>query len=330
MLEELATGSGSSPLARGTPPAFAVARRSGRFIPARAGNTTTGRGSPRGTTVHPRSRGEHSPTSCGIRSSSGSSPLARGTPRSGLGGQPLIRFIPARAGNTGVRIASARSRPVHPRSRGEHEYVTGADLAPHGSSPLARGTQLELVRLPHQVRFIPARAGNTSRGAGRSTGRSVHPRSRGEHQYIKSQAAQDIGSSPLARGTHARPPRQQEVLRFIPARAGNTSVSPSSFSKPAVHPRSRGEHSRSNVSKRSNAGSSPLARGTRLVRRPHRRVLRFIPARAGNTQRRGRPRDPPTVHPRSRGEHPKASTIPTSTTGSSPLARGTPVVGHGG
>ncbi len=76
-------------------------------------------------------------------------------------------------------------------------------------------------------------------------------------------------------------------------------------------------------------GSSPRARGTRATCRRScgrgaRGRNRFIPAGAGNTIPVPPCRDPTTVHPRGRGEHVFASATKTSTTGSSPRARGTP------
>jgi hypothetical protein len=52
-------------------------------------------------------------------------------------------------------------------------------------------------------RFIPARAGNTSRAFHQSRARTVHPRSRGEHEGLGSSPNLWAGSSPLARGTQA-------------------------------------------------------------------------------------------------------------------------------
>ena len=70
-------------------------------------------------------------------------------------------------------------------------------------------------------------------------------------------------------------------------------------------------------------GSSPLARGTRVLGRRRRGPRRFIPARAGNTRspRTRTARIP--VHPRSRGEHNANGTTVLEADGSSPLARGT-------
>ena len=73
---------GSSPLARGTRELIDHRGQRLRLIPARAGNTGYGESRPRAPQAHPRSRGEHpTPTARSI-SGGGSSPLARGTPKS--------------------------------------------------------------------------------------------------------------------------------------------------------------------------------------------------------------------------------------------------------
>ena len=71
-------------------------------------------------------------------------------------------------------------------------------------------------------------------------------------------------------------------------------------------------------------GSSPLARGTRLVN-PHGAAHgRFIPAGAGNTQGGLHGAHAVAVHPRWRGEHISTTLLDMRSAGSSPLARGTP------
>ena len=263
--------SGPSPLARGTHPDNWWDGTLTRFIPARAGNTSAPAAKWPAPTVHPRSRGEHILGDTDSEEPDGSSPLARGThvhcrrgsevrrepythpvvpirasvPRGGCGppdSRPP-RFIPARAGNTGTGSPRRWPRPVHPRSRGEHS-----------TSTLTSGRRL---------RFIPARAGNTA-GRGRPLrDLHLHPRSRGEHRRCSAIHSATAGSSPLARGTP--PPREaaHAVRRFIPARAGNTASGSRTPGRPAVHPRSRGEHSFIFAWKSVSAGSSPLARGTR-------------------------------------------------------------------
>ena len=135
---------GSSPLARGTRYTFRPVSRCGRFIPARAGNTYIYFAPWPPSTVHPRSRGEHSEPLPGLDFGIGSSPLARGTHRRRHRAARPRRFIPARAGNTEWPGRHRASPAVHPRSRGEHP---GSGVRSHlvdGSSPLARGTQVEI------------------------------------------------------------------------------------------------------------------------------------------------------------------------------------------
>ena len=193
---------GSSPLARGTllgPGTRAAARR---FIPARAGNTSSPAPARPTSSVHPRSRGEHHQPSRDGSTAIGSSPLARGTLATAPRLDALLRFIPARAGNTPGATSRAGRTAVHPRSRGEHPRILRDVVLLHGSSPLARGTQVWSDGVPERRRFIPARAGNT------------YPDCRPDYHQC--------GSSPLARGTRSARRGVWRRWRFIPARAGNT------------------------------------------------------------------------------------------------------------
>ena len=131
------------------------------------------------------------------------------------------------------------------------------------------------------------------------------------------------GSSPLTRGTRGGGGQGFGCQRFIPAHAGNTAAR----SRPArlwpVHPRSRGEHGAPGRRSGLPVGSSPLTRGTRMVKHNESRGQRFIPAHAGNTRRD--PSNPALnpVHPRSRGEHQRGIGLARQPAGSSPLTRGT-------
>ena len=314
---------GSSPLARGTPGGGGSGVRLRRFIPARAGNTPIPVVMAVWISVHPRSRGEHNGGRSGVRTRTGSSPLARGTRPPGRILRPRHRFIPARAGNTPACATGGPRSPVHPRSRGEHPPVGDVGPALVGSSPLARGTPTRRLPPPARDRFIPARAGNTSAEYCRQSGVPVHPRSRGEHGRGTRRRATCRGSSPLARGTPARAGGAAGAGRFIPARAGNTPARDQRVEDRSVHPRSRGEHSPVAPRAEDLIGSSPLARGTRPGTSAAGRHRRFIPARAGNTTGSGSSSSDRTVHPRSRGEHRRAVIELAQSLGSSPLARGT-------
>ena len=70
---------GSSPRLRGTLDHAAQGPVSGRFIPARAGNTNGGSWTGGSWPVHPRACGEHRAASAGVARQYGSSPRVRGT-----------------------------------------------------------------------------------------------------------------------------------------------------------------------------------------------------------------------------------------------------------
>ena len=335
---------GSSPLARGTRMSGRLAVAPVRFIPARAGNTGWGGTGAAGSAVHPRSRGEHSTAAALGLELTGSSPLARGTPHARRRQRRCLRFIPARAGNTCPLV------PAHCAASGSSPLARGTLLRPRrwpgarrfiparagntpgdggragvddGSSPLARGTRAVADGGGVPRRFIPARAGNTRPSILRVVRGPVHPRSRGEHLHDLRGAEVGIGSSPLARGTRRLQCVPADLLRFIPARAGNTGRPTTSTRTTTVHPRSRGEHLEWTPTGNRPAGSSPLARGTRKRDANTVARARFIPARAGNTPNAYSVGQPYPVHPRSRGEHWITSRSVGNQPGSSPLARGT-------
>ena len=91
---------GSSPLARGTLGHALDSRYSVGLIPARAGNTTVFDVYSQNDRAHPRSRGEHPRTGFAVAFRAGSSPLARGTPKTAFSCTQAGGLIPARAGNT--------------------------------------------------------------------------------------------------------------------------------------------------------------------------------------------------------------------------------------
>ena len=177
---------GSSPLARGTRLRVRPRCHRDRFIPARAGNTTTPPHRPALPPVHPRSRGERADIPPAHPDFAGSSPLARGTPAvfTAPSRSARFRFIPARAGNA-QRTAGERTRcAVHPRSRGERDRLQVRRRRGTGSSPLARGTR------PHRGRVRALRHGSSPLARGTPIGdlarprpAPVHPRSRGERTW---------------------------------------------------------------------------------------------------------------------------------------------------
>ena len=152
--------SGSSPHARGTPSWRRSASGRSRFIPACAGNAIWLVMPPPLPPVHPRMRGERTQIAAAEYAETGSSPHARGTPRTAAANRARWRFIPACAGNA-RHPASIRSwTTVHPRMRGERCGSRMKVKRTAGSSPHARGTRREGRGCSHECRFIPACAGN--------------------------------------------------------------------------------------------------------------------------------------------------------------------------
>ena len=151
--------------------------------------------------VHPRACGERISNRVPASSSNGSSPRMRGTAPIPIPRPPLLRFIPAHAGNGLPEFCSQVVHSVHPRACGERS-CRGPEFSPcGGSSPRMRGTASTRSQNKTRNRFIPAHAGNGAQAAKAQGGLPVHPRACGE------------------RGR--RPRRSHRRRRFIPAHAGN-------------------------------------------------------------------------------------------------------------
>ena len=193
---------GSSPLTRGAPTRPSKHQTQPRIIPAHAGSTPVRRASSAAKRDHPRSRGEHSPSSLNKSCVGGSSPLTRGALRPSPTLPRQSRIIPAHAGSTRHLSRSRSWRWDHPRSRGEHTSILSATTTATGSSPLTRGARSSEAWHDVDTRIIPAHAGSTTRDRGTQHDSQDHPRSRGEH--------------------HQRAVSMKPSLRIIPAHAGST------------------------------------------------------------------------------------------------------------
>ena len=107
---------------------------------------------------------------------------------------------------------------------------------------------------------------------------------RGEHVMKNLTSTGGKGSSPHARGTLTTANTVLTSLGIIPACAGNTDDSYPSHIRIRDHPRMRGEHPLAAYPLKLVGGSSPHARGTRLVYFYAMGWNGIIPACAGNTQ----------------------------------------------
>ncbi len=235
-------GSGSSPRVRGTRPYQGVVFLRHRFIPACAGNASVSAPQTSWAPVHPRVCGERGRGSAAALAKAGSSPRVRGTPFHVLHHPNHGRFIPACAGNASPTPAPPWTVTVHPRVCGE------------------RASSAAWWSL--STWFIPACAGNARWRASRESLSPVHPRVCGERYRLTFRGHSIDGSSPRVRGTPLPEPLRSQMLRFIPACAGNAGSHAPRWRPPAVHPRVCGERIMSVPPRWSADGSSPRVRGT--------------------------------------------------------------------
>ena len=156
------------------------------------------------------------------------------------------------------------------------------------------------------MRIIPARAGFTTANQISHVRVKDHPRSRGAYSTVLSRALTIPGSSPLARGLPAQG-----------SAAANDAPD---------HPRSRGVYNENGDIPSVGQGSSPLARGLRNNILRNHLTDWIIPARAGFTATKTAAKPQNRDHPRSRGVYKGGLTTRRFASGSSPLARGLPVL----
>ncbi len=275
-------GTGSSPRTRGTASPACRASRPGRFIPADAGNRNPFAGSTTVVPVHPRGRGELCSKIIFDCVQFGSSPRTRGTGQRRRRRRLCHRFIPADAGNRSCDVRYSAGRSVHPRGRGEQYPRAKFCGWKPGSSPRTRGTAVLVGPPVHDVRFIPADAGNSQDRRRYRAAHPVHPRGRGEQRSLPVTVRTTGGSSPRTRGTDHQGRVATPLPRFIPADAGNRKWVMWYHRLLSVHPRGRGEQ--------------------HAARDDASHVARFIPADAGNSCRHASITSKGPVHPRGRGE----------------------------
>ena len=250
---------------RGTPCPNGCQALLTRFIPACAGNALGQNAIKAPFAVHPRIRGERLELLDSPPKTNGSSPHTRGTRHQARPGPPVLRFIPACAGNASRALTRRGPTSVHPRMRGERTRWWSNIATRGGLSPHTRGTLERHRRLLGLWRFIPAYARHASEHDQKHSCRTVHPRMRGERSAGGRTAWACLGSSPHARGTPGELVQDLVTARFIPAYAGNASGPHDASGSCAVHPRIRGERKSSLLSEPSLLGSSPHARGTRRL-----------------------------------------------------------------
>ena len=187
--------------------------------------------------------------------------------------------------------------------RGEHVPPPIEKIGGRGSSPHARGAPRRSIHLPRALGIIPACAGSTCVPRWCLAAPWDHPRMRGEHMCKCRDSTRVMGSSPHARGALVPKLFMDIDGGIIPACAGSTHHRRCASQSGRDHPRMRGEHNPSQNLSRLVAGSSPHARGARLLDGVTSPDGRIIPACAGSTASVAVPVEASEDHPRMRGEH---------------------------
>ena len=198
--------------------------RDARFTPARAGNTKTCWTSGKRSPVHPCAGREH----LGIVGSANFylrfTPARAGNTQLGL----LLGFVgsvhPARAGNTSQRLTIHASTTVHPCAGREHPRYVFDSFRWYGSPLRGQGTLETILRRARELRFTPARAGNTLVTCPSVPMVSVHPCAGREHRNNRRNTMNANGSPLRGQGTLADVLAGVGDVRFTPARAGNTRL----------------------------------------------------------------------------------------------------------
>ena len=189
----------------------------------------------------------------------------------------------------------------HPRACGAN--VRGARYAVlrDGSSPRVRGKPGGDPPVGHQLRIIPARAGQTPACSHCRRTFPDHPRACGANQQSAYLRRGQYGSSPRVRGKLKQRFRIWKRGRIIPARAGQT-LRPDDVAGPdADHPRACGANRSKGSQITGHSGSSPRVRGKLPGIPGIALVARIIPARAGQTSCSSVFRCRRTDHPRACG-----------------------------
>ena len=210
----------------------------------------------------------------------------------------------------------------HPRACGANEVLEPCVARKYGSSPRMRGKLGKSINIIRGDRIIPAHAGQTISASGSRRPAADHPRACGANLTLLTIWTAVFGSSPRMRGKLKDASKQANMVRIIPAHAGQTRYHVGYGSLHSDHPRACGANSSVSLPIAYSVGSSPRMRGKRLGELAYCGWCRIIPAHAGQTPRRSHQRGETTDHPRACGANCSTVTISPRTLGSSPRMRG--------
>ena len=232
----------------------------------------------------------------------GLSPHGRGKPSLGDSSISRARSIPARAGETIALL---------------HVAIGITGLSPHG-----RGKRPCPSARSRRTGSIPARAGETLVLPVLVSPLKVYPRTGGGNQKRQRSNMVGTGLSPHGRGKPWDVSSESVAARSIPARAGETQLSPVIRNQVWVYPRTGGGNYGSATPNSQFNGLSPHGRGKLYGRGCLAAIHRSIPARAGETNPPFSHHPQPEVYPRTGGGNPRPTPRSAISQGLSPHGRG--------
>ena len=274
---------GSSPHMRGKRTHRICHQRGNRIIPAHAGQTEANREGLEQEADHPRTCGANVTAMCANRPDYGSSPHMRGKLRALPWPDGSRRIIPAHAGQIPKSNTSYPTRSDHPRTCGANLSGRQQGSERFGSSPHMRGKHAHNPQRIQNKGIIPAHAGQTNRACIRNAVAWDHPRTCGANSRSPVFIGRVSGSSPHMRGKLIVMREIRNLLRIIPAHAGQTSVAGVRMPALTDHPRTCGANPHRSACSTTATGSSPHMRGKLRDRPTDLLRVRIIPAHAGQT-----------------------------------------------
>ena len=212
---------------------------------------------------HPRECGANDRQEDRLHHRQGSSPRVRGKHTRKAPPAWAGRIIPASAGQTRLHPCGIYGRADHPRECGANWNKVSGWVSGIGSSPRVRGKPLSAADDYYTQRIIPASAGQTSprrsttappriipASAGQTdSGRywrvvaADHPRECGANCPPQPATSMASGSSPRVRGKQQFDICHRNLLRIIPASAGQTCDRQARHRDHTDHPRECGANS---------------------------------------------------------------------------------------
>ncbi len=282
-IERKVLRTGSSPRMRGKRGVIVIVHVAERIIPAHAGQTKSLAALAALAADHPRACGANAVSTAAFMWPCGSSPRMRGKRLAKRNVHGIVRIIPAHAGQTGITRSKALGTADHPRTCGANWPGTTQQNTAVGSSPHMRGKPRTRGASGSVARIIPAHAGQTKEQTYIMQEAADHPRTCGANRLARTCQAPRYGSSPHMRGKPATSRAELQMIRIIPAHAGQTARPSGRTSCRPDHPRTCGANILPGAEANTAVGSSPHMRGKQLPHTEGPGHGRIIPAHAGQT-----------------------------------------------